>query len=131
MSSAAVQLIDATKPYQGGNDDLWRLHELDNFDKHRLLAVVGIGTSKIRLHLPTADGSFPWDESFPGEVFPVQDGAVILREETLPEVDVKPEFTFDVAFGEPEVVRGKALVVTLHELVHLVDGIVNQFVRFL
>jgi hypothetical protein len=41
MAKAAVDAIDATKPYKGGNDTLWRLHRLNNIDKHRLVITVG------------------------------------------------------------------------------------------
>jgi len=41
MREYAIAAIDAVKPYQGGNDLLWRLHRLNNIDKHRLLIAVG------------------------------------------------------------------------------------------
>jgi hypothetical protein len=37
MCSKAIKAIDALKPYKGGNNALWRIHELDNIDKHREL----------------------------------------------------------------------------------------------
>jgi hypothetical protein len=37
IPAGAVKLIEATKPYKGGYDNLWILHELNNIDKHRLL----------------------------------------------------------------------------------------------
>lgn len=37
MCPRAIKAIDALKPYKGGNDTLWRIHELDNIDKHREL----------------------------------------------------------------------------------------------
>ena len=42
MRKDAVDAIDAIKPYKGGNDTLWRLHGLNNIDKHRLLITVGL-----------------------------------------------------------------------------------------
>ena len=41
MTQAAIDAIDATKPYKGGNDYLWRLNQLNNIDKHRFLVTVG------------------------------------------------------------------------------------------
>ena len=41
ISQKSIKLIDAIKPYKGGNDSLWRIHELNNIDKHRLLITVG------------------------------------------------------------------------------------------
>ena len=38
MCPKTIKAIDALKPYKGGKGDaLWRLHELDNIDKHRTL----------------------------------------------------------------------------------------------
>src|SRR5216683_4202653 len=37
MRPEAKEAIDRLKPYKGGNDPLWRVHELDNIDKHRAL----------------------------------------------------------------------------------------------
>jgi hypothetical protein len=41
MTQAAIDAIDKTKPYKGGNDALWKLSQLNNIDKHRLLITVG------------------------------------------------------------------------------------------
>jgi hypothetical protein len=37
MCPKAIKAIDALKPYKGGNDALWKIHELNNIDKHRTL----------------------------------------------------------------------------------------------
>ncbi|MET0514685.1 MAG: hypothetical protein ABW047_05080 [Nitrospiraceae bacterium] len=37
----AIAVIDAIRPYKGGNERLWQLHKLNNVDKHRLLIMVG------------------------------------------------------------------------------------------
>jgi hypothetical protein len=37
MCPKTIKAIDALKPYKGGNDALWRIHSLDNIDKHRTL----------------------------------------------------------------------------------------------
>lgn len=41
MRADAVQAIDELKPYKEGNPILWRLRELDNIDKHRMILSVG------------------------------------------------------------------------------------------
>src|SRR5579863_5427772 len=40
MQRNAVDAIKALKPYRGGDDTLWRLQQLNNRDKHRLLVTV-------------------------------------------------------------------------------------------
>jgi len=41
MRADAVQAIDDLKPYKERNPTLWRLRELDNIDKHRMILSVG------------------------------------------------------------------------------------------
>lgn len=45
MSQAAIDAIDARKPYKGGTDALWHLHKLNNIDKHRMVVTVGSAIS--------------------------------------------------------------------------------------
>ena len=40
MEQRAISAIDALKPYKGGNEMLWKLHELDLIDKHRTVLSV-------------------------------------------------------------------------------------------
>ena len=37
MRPEAVEAIDRLKPYKGGNDLLWKIHALNNLDKHRAI----------------------------------------------------------------------------------------------
>src|SRR5215467_5532663 len=48
----AVKLMDALKPYKGGNDVLWHLSRLNNIDKHRLLITTSM-RFKHRTSTPT------------------------------------------------------------------------------
>jgi hypothetical protein len=41
LSKPAIKVVDATKPYKGGNDPLWQIHKLNIVDKHRLMLTVG------------------------------------------------------------------------------------------
>jgi hypothetical protein len=38
-------------------------------------------------------------------------------------------FAFEVAFGEPEIVKGKSVLVTLYHLAHLIRHIIYAFDR--
>lgn len=40
IGAGALRVLDEIAPYPGGNDDLWRLHDLDIRDKHKLLVPV-------------------------------------------------------------------------------------------
>jgi hypothetical protein len=142
MSTAAQNLIDATKPYQGGNDDFWILHRLDNIDKHRLILAIGssfrsvdIGGFTVRKMAkasgidisnvaPLMSGMFlgPVDG-----LYPLEAGKELFIGPPDSEADNDLQFRFQIAIGEPQVIRGQRLLETLQKLAHLVDGVASQF----
>jgi hypothetical protein len=142
MSAGAISLIDAIKPYQGGCDELWKLHALNNIDKHRLLLVVACDVEAAIVTLshgpPTPMSAFI-KMGRPGTSLPsrklkvLENGAEIGRisGQLLPDVNVDLKAPFEIAFGEPQIVEGEATLPFLHQLTHLVDSIVTQFEPFL
>ena len=46
MGNKAIEAIKRLKPYKGGNDPLYRIHALNNRDKHRLLLAAGCAASR-------------------------------------------------------------------------------------
>jgi len=145
MLKAAIDAIDATKPYKGGNDTLWRLHRLNNIDKHRLLLTVGtafsavnvgphivgemiksgialhIGKPGIKLAIPTIYLK-PLDRQFPLKV-----GSELFSDAPGAEVNDKMNFLIDVAFGEPGICEGEPMLETLKGMLDLVGHIVSDF----
>ena len=146
----AVDLIKKAEPYQGADNPFWRLHQLDIADKHKLLVPVGVahkGTTNsysladvlnaypdattINLFdMPTAEGI---GIIVPKLTFPLEDGTEIyriparLRDNPLAQMNMNPEFSFDVAFGEVEVVEGEPIIPTLHRLIAFVEDFVKLF----
>ncbi len=55
VSPAVLAAFDAVKPYKGGNDEIWQLHELNRTEKHRTLLTVGSTTHG------TDIGQFMWN----------------------------------------------------------------------
>ena len=116
MRQTAIEAIDALKPYRGGNDALWRIHELDVIDKHRTLFTVGHDT------LFTAD----WIEDFFGF-------RQFLLKATDPDfaLDSDVEKDIDAEIGEAinksSILKGYALLPTLHQFVDFVEGLVLGF----
>ncbi len=138
----AVDILKALKPYSGGNEPLWLLHVLDIIDKHRGLipAYSTVGTTIIDLsvglrHVVRDDpewGEIPsmriglnWAEP----ACPVEDGAELwrVRAAQRSQVDMNPQFPFTIAFGEAEIVKGKAIIPTLHQSVQTVEGVAGVF----
>ncbi len=146
----AVDLIKKAKPYQGADNPFWRLHQLDIADKHKLLVPVGMahkdttitytmadvleanpGVTTFKLHeLPTAETI---GIDVPQLTFPLEDGAEIyripapLRTDPVAQMHMNPEFAFEVAFGEVEVVEGEPIIPTLGGLITFVEGFVKLF----
>ncbi len=135
MRQDAIDAIGDIEPYGGGAGEiLWHLNCLSKIDKHRLLLTVW---SDLGGHNPlpsqyvelarqnpnTGKGSF-----IPPTVrhFPLKTGDVLL---VVPESEMQENMNFilRVAFGEPEIVKGKAIIPTLHEMTNRIRRIVFRF----
>jgi hypothetical protein len=119
MRIDAIEAIDALKPYKGGNDALWRIHELNNIDKHRTLFTVSEDCYLFADWLPTMMG-----ERFP----------FLLKAESPhfagvfdPDVENNVDFEVAKALSDPQVMKGDALLPSLHQLVDFVDDLSFAF----
>lgn len=138
-SPSALRIIRRLKPYKGGADAFWQLHQLDILDKHSLLIPVGAAHTHVGIRFRMA---VPWEQEpivFPPiflnpayRQFPLEDGAEVFRfnagEGTKPEPgDVQCVFT--IAFGEGQIVDGEPLVPTLRNFIEFTKRIVAIFER--
>jgi hypothetical protein len=137
MRQDAVDFIDATKPYKGGNDELWRLNKLNNIDKHRLLITVGgsFGT----LTMPT-EMRAQLQKSFPGIGFfdrpivgrmvnnmcPLKTGDVLVTSPPDSKPDSEMKFGLGVALHEPAVLESQPAIVVLCKLAQTVNDILDR-----
>ena len=129
MAQSAIDMIDASEPYQGGKGaGLWVLHYLDIADKHHALLTPLINVTEASFTIPgywERDYKGVGDVAFPNFGKPLKDGDVIaIREATM---DNNMNLTLDVAFTEPEVIEGKAIIKTLQRLIDLVDNLLLGF----
>ena len=143
MNGAAVDLIDATKPYKRGNDDFWRLHYLDIVDKHRLLIAVGGLCPIIALDFTAlARHQHPNGPDLQLPVIPlptrnqsiVEDGAEIHRIPRFaehPDMHTQPQFPPDVAIHEPAIGQAESVAQMLQKFFHLVGGVMGRFEHLL
>jgi hypothetical protein len=141
----AEKFLHSLKPYKGGNETLWRLHRLNNIDKHRLLLSAVTGHSA-HLILPTQEarlkqlffGSHPWCDVAPdlrgtlialkSPIPPLQEGSKLL---TVPvsEIQDNMKFAFDIAFDQTGVADGEPIITALNEIGRVVTEIVWSFKR--
>jgi hypothetical protein len=112
MLPEAIQAIDALKPYKGGNDALWRIHELDNIDKHRNLFTVAPD------FLFTAD----W---LPGAYLVKEENPLFSGIETQVEQSIQLEI--EEAIRQAQITKTNALLPNLHQLVDFVANLVVAF----
>lgn len=137
-STKAIQIIRSLKPYKGGNEALWRIYCLDITDKHRLILSVGATHRNIimslGLRLPWKGGEIvksppiairPADRQYP-----LKDDAEVMRVKAAARTSdskVAPDyqFTFEVAFGDGEVVQGEPVLPTLQQLINSVEGVID------
>ncbi len=123
MCPKTVKAIDALHPYKGGNDALWKIHALDNIDKHRTLFTYARDCMLVADWLMeyTADpfnlkGS---DPEFSG--IGVFDG----------EVEKDMEFEIDEAVSKAQISTSNAVLPTLHQLTDFTWKLVLSFKPFL
>ena len=147
MRQDAIKAIDAIEPYGGGAGEiLWHLHTLDIIDKHKLLIAVGstnglqsmapsrIAAVKRRFLGVKLDTYTPAQDAIlfrtePTErIFPLKTGDVLT---VIPksEVNEHMNFTFEIAFGEPEIVKGRPVIETLHHMAEIIRELIRTFVN--
>ncbi len=127
VSSEAIKVFDRIEPYDGGNGRLlWALHTLNNADKHRLLVSVG---SNIARTVQLTMGPSPVPRTFSALMLApgLEEGYILGEVEGNTEPNNYIKFSFDIAFGEPEILEGEYVVPTLTYMAGMVESIVNYF----
>lgn len=146
MRADAVSAIDALKPYRGGNETLWRLHRLNNIDKHRLLVTAGSAFAGVNVgpvlqrHMTQMMKTMPLAAGDPIEapkldiflkpadrLFPLDAGKELYIDEPDAEPTNKIEFRLQVEFYEPGLIEGVPLTDSLQAMLDEVDKVVLSF----
>lgn len=127
ISPAAIEAIDKLKPYKGGNDILWRIHELDNIDKHRFIFTIGNDALYISpWHPETEDivGFLLLPRALKADT-PLFSG--VFEEDPQNNVN----FSLAESVGNPKIGQLNSLIPTIHQMVECVEGIIFAFEPFL
>ena len=120
ISVEDLKKIEALKPWEGGNDLLFALHENDRIRKHqRLILTEAAGTG-----ISIVDGTYTH-----GDVFRVQGdlskGAVIAI--LSPDSEPQLEMHLKVCFSEPASIRARELVPILCQMTNAVALALKSF----
>jgi hypothetical protein len=142
---AAIATLDNLMPYRGGNDALWRLHKLNNVDKHRVLLTAGSAFQSVNIgahmsrEMQRQIASSPMAEAFSGmpdldlfirpadRMFPLKAGDELFIDGPDAEVNDKLQFRFEVCFGEKDIAFGVPIIESLASMVQLVEQILPKF----
>ncbi len=144
-SEAARAMVKELKPYKGGTDTFWQLHRLDILDKHTALIPVGAGHTNIiwkanftglreMMGLTGSGPDVPPVVFNPNKTqFPLKNGDVVFDYGFGDDKDGKFQgefkFTFDVAFGEGQIIDGQPLIPCIQQFVDFVERTVEIFDR--
>ncbi len=138
----AIEALRALEPYEGGRGAiLYGLNRLDVIDKHHLLLTV---SSRNPTHSmpPKVIASYIKGLGIAGEFTAAQESAFFKTDSVAPfplkkgdtlarvplgEANENMDFTFTVAFGEPEILKGKPVIETLHHMAYLIRDIIRTF----
>jgi len=161
-SATARRLAERMKPYKGGTDAFWILHQLDILDKHTALIPVGTGRGRVGIKFP-APPMFPDESDIPVSYvapelpmvhfdlavpFPLKHGEVIFgmglggsalkigpegaQIDTTEQTRKKKtdlQFTFEIAFGEGQIIDGEPVIPALKQLIDFTERVADIFAR--
>ena len=124
LSPDDLAIIESLRPYRGGDDLLYALHELDNTRKHRRLVVVqhftrGIGIDPPDGSIVHCDFNLAWKDF--GDDIPV-----LWTDIGAADCKVRLGGVY-VAFNEPLAVTGHQAIVVLPQFVTLATSIIGRF----
>jgi hypothetical protein len=138
-----IKAISALEPYHGGRGEiLWCIHQLDIVDKHRLLLTFAFrnpdhsmspsGRTTYKRGLGIKNGEFTPDQeralfrTQSSAPFPLNANAELWR---LPiaEADYKVDFTFEIAFGEAQILYGNPVIPALYQMGKFIRDIIRDF----
>jgi hypothetical protein len=141
---AAVAAIDELRPYKGGNDTLWALHNLNIIDKHRLLITVGSNCRSVNVGpllmasmqpmlTGLGRGPLPKMDLFlrPADTqFPLKAGDELFGD--LPDAEARGvPVVFQVALSEPGYLEAASLLDTLSGFTTAVDVVIQALTSHL
>jgi len=136
LDAPTTEAIVRLRPYRGANPPLWRLLLLDEASKSfGLLPIAAAMKSLIdvtsNLDFPntpiTISPGYPYKA-----VYPVETGtelARVSRAHAAAELRVNAQGAFFIALGEPEALRGEALLPTLRALTRATEVTIQPLIR--
>jgi hypothetical protein len=136
IPDTAQDVIRFLKPYKGGDDRLWRLHQLDIIDKHRLRFAIApaLWQFDVNRHIQAAgvidskgdEMQVDFSPEWISRHCPLKEGDVLFRDAPGMALDKNIKFTFHMAFTEPGL-EGQPVIGVLRRCSQRVFRIVQRF----
>jgi hypothetical protein len=138
---AAVNIVKEIKSQKLRSKNLELLATLDTEDKHRGLIPAYASVHNLTLHVTSIDppGTGSSLVHYPAKpICPIEDGTILgqfgivsINLRLSAKMQVQPQVTIFVAFGELEIVKGHAIVPMLRQFADLTNGIVHAIAPLL
>lgn len=128
MREDVIRKIATFKPYKGGNDTLWKLHTLNNRDKHRLL-ITCVASFAMRTGSGQEDGIPTFTAEFTRSWIPLQKGTKFAL--PIAEDENNSNIHCEVTFDEPGVTQGESVTTVLDQTADVVTDLISSFTPFL
>lgn len=148
-SDRARRLLKLLRPYQGGNDALWQLHQLANLEKHQSIIPVGSSFQSVDLagffsrsmRMLAERVGDPLEEPLevppmyfaPGNrLYPLKTGSLLFSDNpgagpTSPPANLN--FAFEISFAHGQILDGVPVIEALRRMCDLVERICSLFER--
>jgi hypothetical protein len=123
LSESARTFIYELKPYKGGNNMLYALHNLDVIDKHQTLptAILGGAVSQLITSYdgPISVNASPWGN--------LEKGVHLLTTDLATQGECHSQLSSQIAFGDVEIVKDQPIISTLNQMLNLCESIIANF----
>jgi hypothetical protein len=121
-------IVDVVKPYKGGNDPLWSLHQIDIMDKHRLLIPT--------VNITQITGVCAHDDNhntFTNMTLGVDAGGRLQAISTSARMHITNYGypSFGIFFPKGGALEGQPLILTLYQLSQVVSGVIQTIEKAL
>jgi len=114
-------IFESHKPYKGGNDLLYALHQLDIRRKHRRL--LSTFSRPARFFFTSEGGHF----TFPTTFVRIDDLTTVLGRFTKGAPNPKFDCTSQIIFNEPDIISTEPVVAALRQFASLTHAIIESF----
>ena len=137
VSEQLRQAIYALQPYRGGNGEyLWVINRLDVIDKHRVLLVIDTYPTRFQFDVSGLFAGMDVPYDVPPIVWgiktqepAIEDGAILYDADPNDFQKTKDlQFTFEIAFDEPKILKREPVVPTLRGLLDEVEGLLQRLI---